>query len=77
MCVELSGVKKDPEVTEVPVVVLKVLLQVLRVFQWAKDAADRLAFAEVLSSEVDFTAPKGEMEKTYALIGANPEVKIE
>jgi len=74
LCVELSGVKKDPDVTEVPVIVLKVLLQALRFFQWAQDAADRLAFAEVLSSEVDFTAPKGEMDKTYALIGANPEV---
>ena len=40
------------------------------VFQWTGDAADRLAFAEVLSGNEVFSAP---MDETYDLLGLNPE----
>merc|ERR1711869_100232 len=38
-------------------------------FQWSRDAGDRLAFAEVLSSGASFAAP---MEETYRLLEADP-----
>ena len=57
------------EVVQVPVGVLKATRSLLRGFQWAKDAADRLAFAEVLSSNEVFTA---EMEDTMKLLNVDP-----
>ena len=59
----------DAEVRSVPVWLLKATRGALRSFQWATDAADRLAFAEVLSSNENFSAP---MEETYALLGVDP-----
>lgn len=44
----------------VPVWLLKGTRSVLRSFQWATDAADRLAFAEVLSSNETFAADMSE-----------------
>ena len=52
----------DAQVNNVPVGVLKAARGILRSFQWARDAADRLAFAEVLATNEDFTA---EMAETY------------
>ena len=52
-----------------PVGVLKATRAFLRGLQWAKDAADRLAFAEVLSSNEVFSA---EMEETMKLLRIDP-----
>ena len=49
-----------------PVWLLKATRGVLRSFQWARDAADRLAFADLLSSGEDFTA---DMTETYRVLG--------
>ena len=54
--------------TKVPVGVLKAARAFTVFFQWFADAADRLAFAEVLSSAENFSAP---MEETYSLLGLN------
>lgn len=59
----------DAQVREVPVWLLKGTRNALKSFQWARDAADRLAFADVLASEEVFTAP---MDETYALLDVNP-----
>ncbi len=56
----------DAEVRDVPVWLLKATRGVLRSFQWARDAADRLAFADLLSSGEDFTA---DMTETYRVLG--------
>jgi uncharacterized protein YbjT (DUF2867 family) len=56
----------DAEVRDVPVWVLKLTRGVLKSFQWARDAADRLAFADLLSSGEDFTA---DMTETYRVLG--------
>ena len=56
----------DAEVRDVPVWLLKLTRSFLRSFQWAGDAADRLAFADLLSSSEDFNA---EMEETYRILG--------
>jgi hypothetical protein len=59
----------DAQVNNVPVGVLKAARGILRSFQWARDAADRLAFAEVLSTSEDFTA---DMEETYKVLDIDP-----
>jgi len=56
----------DAEVRDVPVWVLKAARSFLRSFQWAGDAADRLAFADLLSAGEDFTA---DMTETYRVLG--------
>ncbi|KAK9852100.1 hypothetical protein WJX84_009439, partial [Apatococcus fuscideae] len=61
--------KADAKVTQVPVWLLKATRGALRGFQWARDAADRLAFADILSSNEKFDAP---MDETYNLLGINP-----
>lgn len=50
------------QVRNVPVWLLKGTRSLLRSFQWATDAADRLAFAEVLSSNETFAADMSEHE---------------
>ncbi|KAL4450027.1 hypothetical protein ABPG77_010696 [Micractinium sp. CCAP 211/92] len=67
LCEELADC--DAEVRNVPVWLLKGTRGLLRSFQWATDAADRLAFAEVLSSNESFSADMGE---TYKLLGVDP-----
>jgi hypothetical protein len=52
----------DAQVNNVPVGVLKFARGFLRSFQWARDASDRLAFAEVLATNEDFSA---DMTETY------------
>lgn len=55
--------------TNVPVWLLKFTRSALKGFQWARDAADRLAFAEVLSGSESFSTP---MEDTYKLLDIDP-----
>lgn len=59
----------DAEVTEVPVWLLRATRGFLKGFQWARDAADRLAFAEVLASNETFSAS---MDETYDLLQIDP-----
>ena len=64
LCEKLG--KQEAKVTRVPVGLLKGTRAATVFFQWFADAADRLAFAEVLASNESFSAP---MEETYALLG--------
>ncbi len=66
LCEKLG--KQDAKVTRVPVGLLKATRAATVAFQWFGDAADRLAFAEVLTSNEEFSAP---MAETYALLGLN------
>ena len=59
----------DAKVNNVPGVVLKLARNVLKGFQWARDAADRLAFAEVLSSHENLPS---EMKETYEVLNIDP-----
>lgn len=68
LCERLAG--QDANVTTVPVGVLRFTRQLTRFFQWTNDVADRLAFSEVLSSDVVFSAP---MAETYSLLGIDPK----
>jgi len=64
LCEKLG--KQDATVTRVPVGLLKATRAITVFFQWFGDAADRLAFAEVLTSNEEFSAP---MAETYAVLG--------
>lgn len=66
LCERLAG--QDAKVTTVPVGILKLTRALTRFFQWTTDAADRLAFSEVLSSDVVFSAP---MAETYSVLSAD------
>ncbi|KAH7432003.1 hypothetical protein KP509_07G004000 [Ceratopteris richardii] len=66
LCERLAG--QDAKVTTVPVGILKLTRALTRLFQWTNDAADRLAFSEVLTSDIVFSAP---MVDTYATLGAD------
>ncbi|KAK9814206.1 hypothetical protein WJX72_002245 [[Myrmecia] bisecta] len=59
----------EADVTQVPVWLLKATRNALRGFQWARDAADRLAFADILASNETFSAP---MDTTYKLLNIDP-----
>jgi uncharacterized protein YbjT (DUF2867 family) len=67
LCEKYAGA--DADVTKVPVWLLRVTRNLLRGFQWARDAADRLAFVEVLASNETFSAP---MEETYKKLDIDP-----
>ncbi|RRT85887.1 hypothetical protein B296_00001720 [Ensete ventricosum] len=66
LCERLAG--QDANVTTVPVSILKFTRQLTRLFQWTNDVADRLAFSEVLSSDIVFSVP---MAETYNLLGVD------
>lgn len=68
LCERLAG--QDAKVTTVPVGILKFTRLLTRLFQWTNDASDRLAFSEVLTSDVVFSAP---MTETYSALGADPK----
>ncbi|MEW5313304.1 MAG: hypothetical protein WDW38_004882 [Sanguina aurantia] len=55
----------DAKVSTVPTWLLKRTRSILKGMAWAKDAADRLAFAEVLANNETWSAP---MEETYKLL---------
>ncbi|GIL92947.1 hypothetical protein Vretifemale_20418, partial [Volvox reticuliferus] len=59
----------NAKVTTVPTWLLKRTRSVLRSMQWASDAADRLAFAEVLSNNEVWSA---DMTETYRLLDIDP-----
>lgn len=59
LCEKLSDC--PAKVNNVPMGVLKNTRNILKSFQWARDAADRLAFAEVLSTNEDFSADMAEV----------------
>eukprot|EP00879_Flechtneria_rotunda_P010059 GHRR01010517.1.p1 GENE.GHRR01010517.1~~GHRR01010517.1.p1 ORF type:complete len:219 (+),score=78.15 GHRR01010517.1:761-1417(+) len=67
MCERLSD--SNAKVTSVPTWLLKATRNLLRGADFAKDAADRLAFAEVLANNESWTAP---MDNTYQLLGIDP-----
>jgi hypothetical protein len=67
MCERMSD--STAKVTSVPTWLLRATRNVLKRGDWARDAADRLAFAEVLAGNESWSAPMGE---TYALLGVDP-----
>jgi uncharacterized protein YbjT (DUF2867 family) len=67
-CERQSG--KDAKVTTVPLSIIRVVRQTLRFFEWSWNAADRLAFTEVLASGQPLTA---NMDEVYQVFGISPQ----
>jgi len=57
------------KVTKVPLGALKLLQAVTGLFQWTRDASERLAFANTLANNETFSAP---MDDTYKVLGLDP-----
>lgn len=67
LCENFSDGSKA-KVTKVPIWLLKGTRGLLSRFQWARDVADRLAFADVVQENATLTA---RMDETYKLLGLN------
>lgn len=68
LCERLSG--KEAKVNKVPLGLISATRQFARFFQWSWNAADRLAFAEVLATGKPLNA---DMTETYRVLGLSPE----
>mmetsp|Transcript_31067 Transcript_31067/g.43042 ORF Transcript_31067/g.43042 Transcript_31067/m.43042 type:complete len:405 (+) Transcript_31067:102-1316(+) len=64
MCEKKAG--NNAQVTEVPLAGLKALQFITSLFQWTRDASDRLAFANLLTNNEVISAP---MDDTYKAFG--------
>ena len=67
LCERYAGA--DAKVSKVPVWQLTATKALTSFFQWTVDVNDRMAFAEVLSSNQTFTVP---MQDTYQELGVDP-----
>merc|ERR1712176_1726054 len=67
LCERYAGA--DAKVTKVPLWWLTATRIATSWFQWTIDVTDRMAFAEILSSNESFVAP---MQDTYAELGVDP-----
>jgi uncharacterized protein YbjT (DUF2867 family) len=68
LCERLSG--RDARVTRMPMNLLHTMRRVLRFFQWGWNAADRLAFTQVLATGRPLNA---EMDEVYRVFGLDPQ----
>ena len=61
---------KEAKITNVPIGVIRIMRQTLRFFEWSWNAADRLAFTEVLATGKPLTA---DMAEVYSVFGIDPQ----
>ncbi len=67
-CERQSG--KEAKVTNVPIGIIRAMRQTLRFFEWSWNAADRLAFTEVLATGKPLAA---DMEQVYRTFEIDPQ----
>ena len=65
LCEQLAG--QTAKVKRVPLFILKLLSQVLGIFEWGQNISDRLAFAEILNIENNFSKSTFDIYKTFKL----------
>jgi uncharacterized protein YbjT (DUF2867 family) len=58
---------KEAKVTTLPLGVIRAIRQTFRFFEWSWNAADRLAFTEVLATGKPLTADMDEVYKTFGI----------
>lgn len=68
LCERLSG--QEARISRMPIGLLRTTEKIARFFQWGWNLADRLTFAEVVSSGKPLTA---DMTETYQVFGINPD----
>jgi uncharacterized protein YbjT (DUF2867 family) len=67
-CERQSG--KEAKITNVPIGIIRIMRQTLRFFEWSWNAADRLAFTEVLATGKPLAA---NMDEVYRIFGIDPQ----
>lgn len=65
LCERLSG--RQAKVTRMPIELLRAVRKGMRFFEWTVNAADRLAFAEVIASGKPLTASMDEVYRTFGI----------
>jgi len=65
LCEQLAG--QSAKVNRVPLALLKLVSQIFGFFEWGQNISDRLAFAEILNVENDFSKSTFDLYKTFKI----------
>jgi len=65
LCEQLAG--QEAKVQKIPLFLLKFVSQFFGFFEWGQNISDRLAFAEILSAENNFSKSTFELYKTFKI----------
>nr|YP_004376663.1 hypothetical protein FispC_p098 [Fistulifera solaris]BAK19029.1 conserved hypothetical protein [Fistulifera solaris] len=65
LCEQLAG--REAKVQRIPLFLLKIVSQFFGFFEWGQNISDRLAFAEVLSSENNFSKSTFDLYKKFKI----------
>jgi len=65
LCEQLAG--QTAKIKRIPISILKLFSQVLGFFEWGQNISDRLAFAEILNVENNFSKSTFDLYKTFKL----------
>ena len=65
LCEQLAG--REAEVRRIPLFFLKIVSQFFGFFEWGQNISDRLAFAEVLSSDNNFSKSTHDLYKLFKI----------
>jgi len=65
LCEQLVG--KSAQVKQIPIVILKFSSNFLGFFEWGQNISDRLAFAEILNSENNFSKSTFDLYTTFKI----------
>merc|ERR1712154_612532 len=65
LCEQLAGQKA--EIKRIPIPFLKLSKQFLEFFEWGQNISDRLAFAEILNVENNFSKSTFDLYKTFKI----------
>ena len=65
LCEQLAG--QTAKVKRIPLFALKLISQIFGFFEWGQNISDRLAFAEILSIDSDFSKSTFDIYKTFKI----------
>ena len=74
LCEQLAG--QTAKVNKVPVFVLKLMSNLFGFFEWGQNISDRLAFAEILNIESNFSKSTFEIYKTFK-VDSNEVIQLD
>jgi uncharacterized protein YbjT (DUF2867 family) len=65
LCEQLAG--QNAKVNQIPIFILKIVSQFFGFFEWGQNISDRLAFAEILNVENNFSKSTFDLYKTFKI----------
>ena len=74
LCEQLAG--QTAKVNQVPVFVLQLMSNIFGFFEWGQNISDRLAFAEILNIESNFSKSTFEIYKTFK-VDSNEVIQLD